>query len=245
MRRIGFEEVRMAVERLCARAERWLPPEVGMMIECASETESSPELRALLLKLYDEFIDAGLNGSSLGADATRHLIFASVGRGIELDGFELESAIREGIRGEYELCETPYAAGGLRLTVLPVDAEFEEQCFVSPLGKFRSGADIARYAAQNARLNGPFIAGIGLADTADGARAASRLALSRPIDMANPDAGVASVERDLKKRLNSMITGNARAMAVLLESFGTADAPAYCAVQISGCLLRRASIHIL
>ena len=242
MRKISFEEVRAAVEMLRARAERWLPPEVGMMIECASETEPSPERRELLLKLYDDFIDAGLNRRSLGMDTVRYLVFASIGRDAELDGFALGNAVREGIRGEYELCEMQSDAGGLRLTVLPVGADFEEQCSVSPAGEFRSGAEIALYAARDARPDGPFIAGIGLADTAGGARAASRLALSRPIDMSNPDAGIADMERDVKKRFNSRVSGYARAMAVLVENRSTAAAPAYCAVQISGCLLRRASV---
>ena len=247
MRYFEFDEIADMTARLRARAERWLPPDVGMMIECASESERCPNIRALLTRMYDDFIRCGIEGGSLSADTSRCLVSASYRDADVFDGFALEDAVRAGLGGrEFELFENRSEQEGFQMTLIPVDADFDGMSFVGEVPRGASDGEIAGLISAHLNFEFPAVAGIGFADTTEGAAAALRIALCRPVDRASFDPKIARLERSLKEELNKHGGGNCAVLAVMAENVAAAGSDSrYYAVQFAGCMFRRAFEKLL
>ena len=86
MREISCAEITDAVDKLCMRACTMLPPETGMLIECALDTEESPVAKGVLQDLCENFVYAGLNELPICQDTGMAVLFADIGQEVHITG---------------------------------------------------------------------------------------------------------------------------------------------------------------
>ena len=86
MREISCETIAGAIEKLCIEAAVILPPDVRARIDAAAETEASPNGRAVLKDLYDNFVLAEREGLPVCQDTGMAVVFAELGAGDDLTG---------------------------------------------------------------------------------------------------------------------------------------------------------------
>ena len=97
MREIHFNTIVEAVEKLCIRAAVWLPADIAMQIECASECEVSPAGTAALEDIMENFKYAAEKGLPICQDTGMAVVFAQVGQDVHIVGGSFEDAINEGV----------------------------------------------------------------------------------------------------------------------------------------------------
>ncbi|MDR0858598.1 MAG: fumarate hydratase, partial [Oscillospiraceae bacterium] len=79
MKTITTARITDAVHALALRANTFLPPDVAMALECASESESNAAARAALEDLNDNFKYAAESGLPICQDTGMAVVFAEVG----------------------------------------------------------------------------------------------------------------------------------------------------------------------
>ena len=86
MREITCQTITDAVEKLCVDAATLLPPELGILLECASECEVSPAGCAALNDIVDNFKYAAEKRLPICQDTGMAVIFAQVGQEVHVTG---------------------------------------------------------------------------------------------------------------------------------------------------------------
>lgn len=102
MREISFETIAAAVERLCIKAATVLPPSLGILLECAAESEESPAGVSALEDIVENFKYAAMTGLPICQDTGMAVVFADIGQDAHITGGLFEDAVNEGVRRGYE-----------------------------------------------------------------------------------------------------------------------------------------------
>jgi fumarate hydratase subunit alpha len=98
MREITCEAVADAVERLCIEAATILPPSLGILLECAAESEESPAGMAALESMVENFKCAAERAVPICEETGLVVVFADIGQNVHITGGLFEDAVNEGIR---------------------------------------------------------------------------------------------------------------------------------------------------
>ena len=237
MREIHFNTIVEAVEKLCIRAAIWLPADIAMQIECASECEVSPAGTAALEDIMENFKYAAEKGLPICQDTGMAVVFAEVGQDVHIVGGSFEDAINEGVRRGYvngllrksvvsdplrrvntedntpAVIHTKLVCGDkLKLTVAPKGFGSENMSKMKMFLPSNTKEQIIEFIAECVSSAGaqpcpPVIVGVGLGGTVEKAALLAKQALSRPIDTRNADKYYADMEEKCLEKINSLGIG--------------------------------------
>ena len=237
MREITFEEIAALVERLCIRANTILPPELGILLECAAETESCDAARSALEDIVENFKYAASADLPICQDTGMAVVFAELGQEVHITGGLLEDAVNEGVRRGYvngclrkSVVADPLrrvntednppavlhlrlvAGDGLRLVVAPKGFGSENMSAARLFLPSSTQEEIEDFFVETVRKAGarpcpPVILGVGLGGTLEQAALAAKEALLRPIDTRHPDPYYAAMEQRALEKINRLGIG--------------------------------------
>lgn len=233
MNTIHCDKIIAAVERLCIRAATMLPPETAMLIECASETESSEVGRGVLCDLVDNFTYAGASGLPICQDTGMAVVFADLGQDVHITGGDFSAAVDEGVRRGYAngylrksvvsdplrrvntndntpaVLHTRIVPGDkLSITVAPKGFGSENMSAMKLFLPSNTREDILDFLVDCVRRAGsnpcpPVILGVGIGGTIEQCALIAKRALIRHMDTRNPDPFYADMEREALSRINA------------------------------------------
>ena len=237
MRDIHCNTITDAIEKLCIRAAVWLPADIAMQIECASEVEVSPAGAAALEDIMETFKYAASKGLPICQDTGMAVVFAEVGQDVHIVGGSFEDAVNEGVRRGYvngflrksvvadplrrvntddntpAVIHTKIVPGDvLKLTVAPKGFGSENmskmKMFLPSNTKDRIIEFITECVSEaGAQPCPPIIVGVGLGGTVEKAALLAKQALSRPIDTRNTDKFYADMETECLAKINKLGIG--------------------------------------
>ncbi|MDR2605793.1 MAG: fumarate hydratase, partial [Oscillospiraceae bacterium] len=101
LRTIHTSEITAAVERLCLEANSFLPPDIGILLECAAESEPNDTARAALEDIVENFKFAARSGLPICQDTGMAVVFAELGQDVHIEGGLFEDAVNAGVRAAY------------------------------------------------------------------------------------------------------------------------------------------------
>ena len=237
MRDIHCDDIISAIEKLCIRANTWLPPETAMLIECASESDSSETARSVLTDLVDNFTYAAFSGLPICQDTGMAVVFADIGQDAHIVGGDFAASVDEGVRRGYENGylrksvvsdplrrvntddNTPAVlhvrivpGDNLSLTVAPKGFGSENMSSMKIFLPSNTREDILDYITETVHLAGsnpcpPVILGVGLGGTIEQCAIIAKRALIRNMDTRNPDPFYAKMETEALTRINGLGLG--------------------------------------
>lgn len=237
MREIHYNTIADAVEKLCIRAAVWLPADIAMQIECASEVEVSPAGTAALEDIMENFKYAAEKGLPICQDTGMAVVFAEVGQDVHITGGAFEDAINEGVRRGYvngllrksvvadplrrvntddntpAVIHTKLVFGDvLKLTVAPKGFGSENMSKMKMFLPSNTQQQIIDFITECVSEAGaqpcpPVIVGVGLGGTVEKAALLAKQALSRPVDTRNADAYYAEMEKKCLEQINALGIG--------------------------------------
>jgi fumarate hydratase subunit alpha len=225
------------VERLCVVAATVLPPALGILLECASETESSPAGASALGDVVENFKFAAENGLPICQDTGMAVVFADIGQDVHIAGGLFEDAVNEGVRRGYEngflrksIVADPLrrvntgdntpavvhirltAGESVRLSVAPKGFGSENMSAMRMFLPTDGMDDIEAFIVETVRMADanpcpPTVLGVGLGGTVEMAALLAKRALTRPADRRNGDPFYAEAERRILRALNALGVG--------------------------------------
>ena len=237
MRDITCEEITATVEKLCIDAATLLPPELGIMLECAAESEPSPVGCAVLNDIVDNFKYAAEKRLPICQDTGMAVIFAKVGQEVHITGGVFEDAENEGVRRGYinghlrksvvgdplrrvntedntpAVIHTRIVPGDkIEITAAPKGFGSENMSAMKmflPSAKIEQIEDFIVSCVDSAGSNPcpPVVVGVGLGGTVDKCAILSKYALTRPCDRRNEDEFYADMERRVLEKINKLGIG--------------------------------------
>ena len=237
MKEISCQTISDTVRELCIRAAVLLPPELGILLECAADDEPSPAGRAALEDIVENFKYAGRSGLPICQDTGMAVVFAWVGQDVRITGGAFEDAVKEGVRRGYidghlrksvvadplrrvntedntpAVLHTRLVPGdSLRLVVAPKGFGSENMSAMRMFLPSASREDVEDFIVSCVDRAGsnpcpPVVVGVGLGGTADSCAVMAKLALTRPCDRRNADPYYADMERSVLEKINRLGIG--------------------------------------
>jgi fumarate hydratase subunit alpha len=237
MREITCQTITDAVEKLCIDAATLLPPELGILLECASECEVSPAGCAALNDIVDNFKYAAEKRLPICQDTGMAVIFAQVGQEVHVTGGAFEDAVNEGVRRGYvnghlrksvvsdplrrvntedntpAVIHTRLVPGDrIVLTAAPKGFGSENMSAMRmflPSSKQEQIEDFIVSCVEKAGSNPcpPVVVGVGLGGTVDQCALLAKQALTRPCDRRNEDPFYAEMETRVLEKINKLGIG--------------------------------------
>ena len=237
MREISCTEITDAVERLCIQAATMLPPELGILLECAGESELSPAGCAALNDIVDNFKYAAEKKLPICQDTGMAVIFAEVGQDVHIIDGDFEAALTDGVRRGYinghlrksvvkdplrrvntedntpAVIHTRIVPGDrLRIVAAPKGFGSENMSAMRmflPSNKQEEIEDFIVSCVAKAGSNPcpPVVVGVGLGGTVDECAVLAKKALTRPCDRRNEDEFYADMERRVLEKINKLGIG--------------------------------------
>ena len=237
MREISCETIAETIEKLCVEAAVLLPPDVRARIDAAAETEKSPNGRAVLKDLHDNYVLAEREGLPVCQDTGMAVVFAELGQEVHIAGGAFADAVDEGVRRGYEKGylrksvvrdplrrvntgdNTPAVlhlrlvpGDTLRLTVAPKGFGSENMSAMKLLLPSATPDEFIDFIVETVDKAGsnpcpPVVVGVGLGGTIETAALLAKTALCRPLDVRNADPYYAELEEKALARVNCLGTG--------------------------------------
>ena len=237
MREITYNDIVYAVSDLCVKAAVWLPADIAMAIECASEAEENEAGRGALCDLYENFRYAASERIPICQDTGMAVVFADIGQDVHITGGYFEDAVNDGVRLGYEkgylrksvvadplmrvntndntpaVIHTRLVKGDkLHLTVAPKGFGSENMSAMRMFVPANTEDDIIEFIVNTVKSAGakpcpPVIVGAGLGGTVEKAAILAKKALLRPIDTRNPDPFYADIENKTLEKINALGIG--------------------------------------
>ncbi|OIO35211.1 MAG: hypothetical protein AUJ74_07150 [Candidatus Omnitrophica bacterium CG1_02_44_16] len=237
MRKITEKNIIDTISRLCLDSNINLRRDVEKALLRAVEKENNKQARKILKQLLENAKIAKSERIPLCQDTGLPIVFVDIGRGVDITGLDMESAINRGVRDGYDRgflrnsvvrdplqrsllsgftpCVIHFGLGrhkGLRLTVLPKGFGCENKTKLIMLYPTATMAEIKKSIISAVIEAGPdacppYILGIGIGGSADYACQLSKKALLRPIDKKSGLKHVARLEEELLKEANKLDIG--------------------------------------
>ena len=234
MRELPASTVTDAVARLCAAANRTLPPDVLSALRSARAAEDWPVACDVLDRILEN--DTLGDGLPLCQDTGMACVFLEVGQDLHITG-DLRAAVDEGVRRGYRDAylrksvvrdpldrvntgdNTPamlyvdlVPGDSLRVTVAPKGFGSENMSRIAMLRPSDGVEGVKRFIVEAVRAAGPnpcppVVVGVGLGGTFDKCALLAKRALLRDLDEANPDPYYAALETELLEEINALGVG--------------------------------------
>jgi fumarate hydratase subunit alpha len=252
MREIAATDITAAVSRLAIEANTVLGEDVLAALRGALEREESEAGREVLRQLLENARIAREQRLPLCQDTGFAVVFAEVGQEVRVTGGAFNEAIHEGVRRGYRegylrasVCDpfsrrntgdnTPAvihtelkAGDSLKLTFVAKGGGSENMSRVTMLAPAAGLAGVEDFVVRRVEESGsnpcpPTIIGVGVGGTFERCALLAKKALLREVGRANPDPGLAAIERGLLERINNLgigpqgLGGRITALAVHLE----------------------------
>ena len=236
MREIHTEQITAAVRDLCIKANTDLGEDVLEALRKAIQQETSPAGKDILEKLVENARIAREDEIPICQDTGFAVVFVELGQDVRLLGADLKEAINAGVRQGYKdgylrnsVCHpftrkntgdnTPAVihvdivpGDGVRLIVAPKGGGSENMSRVTMLTPAVGIRGIKDFVVQRVKESGanpcpPTIVGVGIGGTFEATALLAKKALLRPLGSQNPDAELASLERELYDEINALGIG--------------------------------------
>ena len=237
MREISCAEIIDAVERICIQAATVLPPELGILLECASDSEVSPAGCAALNDIVDNFKYAAEKKLPICQDTGMAVIFIEIGQEVHIIGGSFEDAINEGVRRGYinghlrkSVVRDPLRrvntedntpavihtrlVPGDKLKILAAPKGFGSENMSAmhmflPSNTQQQIEDFIVSCVAKAGSNPcpPVVVGVGLGGTVDQCAVLAKKALTRSCDKRNEDEFYADMEKRVLEKINKLGIG--------------------------------------
>jgi len=237
MREITCESITDTVEKLCIKAATFLPPDVGILLECACDSEPSKAGQAALCDIVENFKYAAEAGLPICQDTGMTVVFLDIGQDAHIVGGDLSAAVNEGVRRGYvngalrkSVVRDPLRRENtndntpaviharivpgdrLDITVAPKGFGSENMSAMKMLLPSAGEKAVEDFIAGTVDAAGsnpcpPVIVGVGLGGTVEMAALLAKRALLRPVDQRNPDEYYAAMENRLLRRINRLGIG--------------------------------------
>ena len=234
MRELSSDLITDAVARLCASANRTLPPDVLSAIRAARAAEDWPVACEVLDRILEN--DTLGDGLPLCQDTGMACVFLELGQDLHITG-DLRAAVDEGVRRGYRDAylrksvvrdpldrvntgdNTPamlyvdlVPGDRLRVTVAPKGFGSENMSRISMLRPSDGVEGVKRFIVEAVRAAGPnpcppVVVGVGLGGTFDKCALLAKRALLRELDQPNPDPYYAALEAELLEEINALGVG--------------------------------------
>jgi fumarate hydratase subunit alpha len=239
MRNIKAAQITRAVKDLCMQANYELPADVLAALKSAQKKETSPRSREILGQLIDNARIACAQKIPLCQDTGVAVVFAEIGRAVQVRGGTLEKAIGRGIAQGYKegylrksIVAHPLNRKNTRTNTPPhihvslvpgrkIKIKFmakgggAENCsqikMFKPTTSIEEIKDFVVSVVKQAGASAcpPIIAGVGIGGTFDKAPLLAKKALLRKIGSANKDKISAKIEKALLAKINQTGIGPA------------------------------------
>jgi fumarate hydratase subunit alpha len=203
-------QVRKAVADLCLRANTLLRPDVLRALRCAQKRETALRARRLLGQLLENARIAKKDRVAICQDTGLPVVFAGIGRDVDLRKLDLEKAIQQGVADGYRrghlrnsIVRDPLARSapgfspcavhydldrnkGLSLTVLPKGFGCENKTrlrMFNPTVCVKTLEDFIVSCIEEAGPDAcpPYVVGVGIGGASDTACLLGKKALLRPV----------------------------------------------------------------
>lgn len=236
MREVDVGIITEKVKTLCMEANFDLGQDVLNAFKGAKAKEESPTAIEILGQLEENASIAREERVGICQDTGIAVVFVELGQDVHLVGGDLNGAIFEGVRQGYQegylrksICH-PFTRANtgdntpavihvevvpgdkVKLIVAPKGGGSENMSRVTMLTPAAGKKGIIGYVVQRVKESGsnpcpPTIVGIGIGGTFEEAALLAKKALLRPIGSENPDAELASLEREVLDRINGLGIG--------------------------------------
>lgn len=237
MRDITCETIAETIEKLCVEAAVILPEDVRGCIDAAEKTEASPNGKAVLRDLHDNFMLAEAQRLPICQDTGMAVVFAELGQEVHISGGFFEDAVNEGVRRGYEngflrksvvrdplrrintgdnapaVLHVRIAPGDrLKITVAPKGFGSENMSAMKLLLPSASPDEVLDFIVETTDKAGsnpcpPVVIGVGLGGTIEMAALLAKTALCRPLNERNGDSFYAELEEKALSRINALGIG--------------------------------------
>ncbi|QGG49373.1 fumarate hydratase [Heliorestis convoluta] len=237
MRRITFEQIACAVEKLCIEANTIIGDDVNNALKRACNQEASSLGQSIIQKILENNDIAARESVPICQDTGMAVIFVDWGQDVRFEGSDIKEAIHEGVRRGYD-------KGYLRKSVVqdplerintgdntPAVIHFDlvpgdkVHILVAPKGfgsenmsalkmfKPSEGIEAVKKlvidTVDNAGSNPcpPIVIGVGIGGTMEKSAILAKKALMRTIGTSNPKPHLAALEKELLEKINGLGIG--------------------------------------
>jgi len=237
MREIRCEQIIEVIERLCIKANEYLPRDVKEAIITCRNCEDGEIAKEMLNQIIENYEIAEEENVPICQDTGMACVFLEIGQDIHIAGGNLNEAVNEGVRWGYDrgylrksvvtdpirrgntgdntpaMIYTEIVAGNqLKITVGPKGFGSEN---MSQLRMFKPSAglqgikDFILEVVETAGPNPcpPMVVGVGIGGTFDKAALLAKKALMRPLDSSHQDPYYAELEIEMLERINQLGIG--------------------------------------
>ena len=237
VREIQAGTITNVVERLCIRANEYLPEDMKSAIRDCRACEDWPIARDVLDKIVENYEIAEAQEVPICQDTGMACVFLEIGQDVHIAGGGLREAVDEGVRRGYDkgylrksVVKDPVRRGNtgdntpamLYTEIVPGE---QIKVMVAPKGFGSENMSAIRMFKPSAGLEGikdfiletvetagpnpcpPMVVGVGIGGTFDKAALLAKKALLRPLDSQNPDPFYAELEKEMLERINRLGIG--------------------------------------
>lgn len=237
MRTISFEQVALAVEGLCIKANTKIGADVLAGLKKAREKEESPLGREILDRILENDEIAARENVPICQDTGMAVVFVEWGQDAHFEGGALGDAINEGVRRGYEkgylrksVVKDPLerlntgdntpavihyelvTGDKVHITVAPKGFGSENMSALKmykPADGIEAVKTFVLQTVDNAGSNPcpPIVVGVGLGGTMEKAAFLAKKALLRPVGESSPKPHLAALEAELLEKINNLGIG--------------------------------------
>lgn len=280
MKQIHIDAITSLVSALCIEANTSLSSDVYSCLGSCMQHETSSLGKNILQTIIQNADLAKREARPMCQDTGQTVVFVKLGQEVQIVGGLLEDAINAGIREGYQkgylrnsVVKSPFdrqntndntpgvihyeivAGDALMITVSPKGFGSENMSQLKMLKPSDGLEGVKNFILQVVKDAGsnpcpPIIVGVGVGGTMEKAAILSKQALLKPLDMVNPDLGLAALEAELLEKVNALDIGPAgfggktTALGVNINVYPTHIAGLPVAVNI-GCHANRHAEGIL
>ncbi|MDD5423403.1 MAG: fumarate hydratase [Candidatus Omnitrophota bacterium] len=237
MREVNVSKIKDTVRELCLKANFDLRKDVLKALKDSLRKEKDARARGILKSVIENAKLAKTKRIAICQDTGMAVVHMEIGQDVFLAGGDLKKAVDEGVRDAYSkgylrksvvgdpilrenagtntpsVLHTEIVEGDrIRISVSPKGFGSENKSRIMMFRPTDSVEDIKRFVVDVVKDAGPaacppFVLGIGIGGTFEGAALLAKKALLRPIGEKNPARHIARIEKDLVNSINALGMG--------------------------------------
>ena len=271
-------KLQKTMEQLVVKASFSLRDDVRLLLRRAYKKEKNKKAKRALSWILENAHIAETQKLAICQDTGLPIVFIEAGSGIKIDSSFVQE-VKKGVEQAYKkhylrasivdpllrgkssyrgiICHLNFSSkrNDLLITVFPKGFGSENKSKLEMFNPTANIEDIEAFIVDSIKEAGPescppFVVGVGIGATSDGALLLAKEAMLERINKPNPDAFLNRLERNWLKKINSLgigpmgLGGNCTALAVKVKTASTHIAGLPVGINISCWALRSASTTI-